>query len=106
MHMRQGPVLEITQIDADCACQHGPTAATDMVHVLDAVCLLVAGLISSLGTKATRGFILYSAGFLTVGGLFLMFYLPILAPRHRSTSWVFTGLLTDAKQSLQLPNDT
>lgn len=71
-----------------------------------AVCLLAAGLVSSVGTRGTQAFILFAAGFLLVGGLFLMFYLPAVAPVHRSTSWVFTGIVAQGKQELGLPDNT
>ena len=97
--------LHMHAVQTACSCQAQFPADRPCVCG-GAVCLLAAGLVSSVGTRGTQAFILSAAGFLVAGGLFLMFYLPAVAPVHRSTLWVFTGLMTEGKQELSLPDNT
>ena len=72
--------------------------------VVSAVCLIIAGLLCAVSTEGTRIFTLFAAGYLVVAGLFLMIILPLLAPTHQSTAWVFITFNTSAAEDRGLSN--
>ena len=72
--------------------------------VVSTVCLLVAGFMCAVSTESMRRYILFAAAYLVLAGLSIMIILPVVAPRHQSTAWVFTTLQVPEGGDHGLPN--
>ncbi len=70
-----------------------------------AICLVVAGLLSSTTTRGIECFTMFGAAFLVLSNLAIAIILPIVAPVHQSAAWVFTQFYDATDSSNGIPNN-
>ena len=78
---------------------------TDHVCADTAVCLLLAGLVSSVPAKRIQQFAVFSAITLVFGGIIIMILLPLCAPRLQPATWVFSSFFAWEKEEQGIPTD-
>jgi len=70
-----------------------------------AVCLLAAGLVSSVPAKRIQQFAVFSAIALVFGGVIIMILLPLCAPKLQTATWVFSSFFAWEKEEQGIPSD-
>lgn len=70
-----------------------------------AVCLLAAGLVSSVPAKRIQQFAVFAAIALVFGGVIIMILLPLCAPKLQTASWVFSSFFAWEKEEQGIPSD-
>ena len=78
---------------------------TDHVCAAIAVCLLLAGLVSSVPAKRIQQFAVFSAITLVFGGIIIMILLPLCAPKLQPATWVFSSFFAWEKEEQGIPTD-
>lgn len=78
-------------------------ALTELVPC--AVCLLLAGLVSSVPAKRIQQFAVFAAIALSFGGVIIMILLPLCAPKLQSATWVFSSFFAWEKEEQGIPSD-
>ena len=72
---------------------------------LRAVCLLGAGLVSSVPAKRIQQFAVFAAIGLVFGGVIIMILLPLCAPKLQPATWVFSSFFAWEKEEQGIPSD-
>ncbi|CAL5222699.1 g5101 [Coccomyxa viridis] len=70
-----------------------------------AICLLFAGLVSSVPAKRIQQFAVFAAIGLVFGGIIIMILLPLCAPKLQTASWVFSSFFAWEKEEQGIPSD-
>ena len=79
--------------------------ATELMYMWHAVCLLLAGLVSSVPAKRIQQFAVFAAIALVFGGVIIMILLPLCAPKLQPATWVFSSFFAWEKEEQGIPSD-
>jgi hypothetical protein len=76
-----------------------------IMYIWHAVCLLAAGLVSSVPAKRIQQFAVFAAIALVFGGVIIMILLPLCAPKLQPATWVFSSFFAWEKEEQGIPSD-